>query len=473
MNYSSPSLITLEEAVLKDFSYLNYPPDNWVKPVLDVENSQVLDVTIIGAGACGLATWFGLIKDGIRNITIFDDSDAGREGPWVTSARMKTLRSPKHLTGPNMGLPNLTFRAWFEAVFGAAQWEELDKIPRDMWMAYLKWYRNILEIPVQNNVKLTCIKPDGPYFKLTLQGPDGESSVNSRHVVLATGRAAFGGVHLPQFVSSLPDDRYAHTEEVIDFDRLKGKKVIVIGGAASAVDNAATALEAGADQVHMLMRAPEVPRLNKFKSITYPGFLKGFSSLDKLTRWRFLKHGFDTKIAAPRDSMLRLKAYENFFLHVGAPIQDAYIQEQDVVLHTPKGQHKADFIIFGTGYAVDIKGQPELSEFAKDILLWRDGFTPPHGEEDDTLQNYPLLGDGFEFREKVQGAAPFLERLHLFNAVSTLTHAPISSDIPGINVGVSRLVNHLAKVFFKEGAEEHLEEFYAYSEPELHGDEWD
>lgn len=473
MKYSSPSLLDLEEAILKDFSYLNYPADNWVKPVSDAENSPVLDVAIIGAGTCGLAAWFGLTKDGIRNIAIFDDSDAGREGPWVTTARMKTLRSPKHLTGPNMGLPNLTFRAWFEAVFGAEHWEGLDKISRDMWMAYLKWYRKILEIPVQNNVKLISIKPAGPYFKLRFQGPDEESSVKARHVILATGRAAFGGVRLPQFATSLPGDRYAHTEDTIDFGELAGKNITVIGGAASAVDNAATALEAGADQVHMLMRAPDVPRLNKFKSITYPGFLMGFSSLDKLMRWRFLKHGFDTKIAAPRDSMLRLKAHENFFLHMGSPILDVHIKGPDIILRTPKGKHRADFVIFGTGYAIDIKGQPELAEFAKDILLWRDCFTPPPGEEDDTLQNYPLLGDGFEFREKVPGVAPYLERLHLFNAASTLTHAPISSDIPGINIGVSRLVNHLAKALFKEGAEKHLEEFYAYSEPELLGDEWD
>jgi hypothetical protein len=61
----------------------------------------------------------------------------GFEGPWATTARMETLRSPKELTGPALGLPSLTFRAWFEAQFGAEAWTAMDKIPRLQWMDYL------------------------------------------------------------------------------------------------------------------------------------------------------------------------------------------------------------------------------------------------------------------------------------------------------------------------------------------------
>ncbi|EPN68135.1 hypothetical protein A245_04670, partial [Pseudomonas syringae pv. actinidiae ICMP 19096] len=57
---------------------------------------------------------------------IFDQSPAGFEGPWATTARMETLRSPKQLTGPALGLPALTFRAWYEAQFGADGWAALD-----------------------------------------------------------------------------------------------------------------------------------------------------------------------------------------------------------------------------------------------------------------------------------------------------------------------------------------------------------
>ena len=38
-------------------------------------------------------------------------------------ARMDTLRSPKTLTGPALGVPSLTFRAWYEAKYGLDAWE--------------------------------------------------------------------------------------------------------------------------------------------------------------------------------------------------------------------------------------------------------------------------------------------------------------------------------------------------------------
>ena len=57
----------------------------------------------------------------------------GKEGPWMTYARMVTLRTPKHLTGLDYGMPSLTFQSYYEARFGKDAWAELDKIPKEMW----------------------------------------------------------------------------------------------------------------------------------------------------------------------------------------------------------------------------------------------------------------------------------------------------------------------------------------------------
>ena len=92
----------------------------------------------------------------------------GFEGPWVTYARMETLRSPKVLTGPAAGIPSLTFRAWFVAQFGAMAWEALDKIPRVMWMDYLRWYRTVLALPVENDVEVRRIRPQDGLLALDL-----------------------------------------------------------------------------------------------------------------------------------------------------------------------------------------------------------------------------------------------------------------------------------------------------------------
>ena len=97
------SLMGLEARLARDLLVLGQPAGNWVAPRRHDGLGEVLDVAVIGAGMAGLTTGFALLRDGVRNIRLFDSSEAGREGPWVTFARMETLRSPKHLTGPALG----------------------------------------------------------------------------------------------------------------------------------------------------------------------------------------------------------------------------------------------------------------------------------------------------------------------------------------------------------------------------------
>jgi FAD-dependent urate hydroxylase len=472
MNDSLGRLHQLEMEISRDFEYLNYPAENWVKPAVGENGKPVLDIAIIGGGMCGMAAAFGLRREGIRHFRIFERQDKGYEGPWITTARMETLRSPKHLTGPHMGLPNLTFQAWFRAQWGTERWETLGHIPREMWMNYLRWYRKTLNIPIENNVELLRIEPKGKLLNLHLRSGNENFQQLARRIILATGRAAFGGTRLPGAYAGLPSSVMAHTEEIIDFGSLSGKKVLVIGGAASAVDSAATALEAGANEVHLLMRAPTMPRLNKFKSTTYPGFLHGFYSAEEEVRWRFLQHGFGCKVAAPRGSMLRLQALKKSHIHFGCPVSEASVRKGKIELVTPGGLISGDFLILGTGYAINIDDQPEYQEFSDKVKLWKHQYTPPAEIADEELGSFPYLGSAFQLMERNVGDAPYLSQIHLFNAATTMSHAALSSDIPGVNIGANRLVSALATSFFVEDSQKHLEDFYNYNDPELLGDEW-
>ena len=152
-------LDALEERVCFDLACLNYPPPNWVVPTTHPGRTPVTDVVVIGAGMAGLVLTFSLLRNGIRNIRCVDRNPDGFEGPWATYARMETLRSPKVLTGPAAGIPSLTFRAWFVAQFGHEVWEELAKIPRLMWMDYLRWYRRILALPSRMTSKCDASDP--------------------------------------------------------------------------------------------------------------------------------------------------------------------------------------------------------------------------------------------------------------------------------------------------------------------------
>ena len=113
-------------------------------------------------------------------------------------ARMDTLRSPKHLTGPDLGVPSLTFRAWYEAQHGTDGWAALYKIPRLEWAEYLLWVRNVLGLPIENRAEATALVLDGSLVRATLRGPRGEETVVARKVVLALGRDGSGAPRWPR-----------------------------------------------------------------------------------------------------------------------------------------------------------------------------------------------------------------------------------------------------------------------------------
>ena len=105
---------------------LKLPAASWPATVPGPDG-QLLDVLVIGAGMYGLAAAAALVFKGVRNLLVVDRSPDGHEGPWTTYARMDTLRSPKDLPGPAIGIPSLTFRAWYEARHGTRAFDRLYK----------------------------------------------------------------------------------------------------------------------------------------------------------------------------------------------------------------------------------------------------------------------------------------------------------------------------------------------------------
>src|SRR5436190_8076629 len=237
----SEGLAEAERIARRDLARLNYPPANWVPERFGPDGRRVLDVLVVGAGMCGQTAGWNLIREGIRNIRVIDRNPHGKEGPWNTTARMPILRSPKHLTGPDLGVPSLTFRAWYEAQHGSAGWDKLYKVLRLDWMDYLVWVRKVVDLPVENGLALVDVEPAGDLLKVTLS--TGEI-VHVRKLVLANGRDGSGGFRWPGFPSFDPADpkrlgKVFHTLEEIDFAKLAGKRISVLGVLATALDNAA------------------------------------------------------------------------------------------------------------------------------------------------------------------------------------------------------------------------------------------
>lgn len=463
----------LERRLRQDLAWLDYPPKSW-SPPRSADGQPVLDVAIIGAGMCGLAAAASLKRVGLDNIALLDRAPEGEEGPWVTYARMETLRSPKSLTGPALGLPALTFRAWYEAQFGGVAWDSLGKIPRPQWMDYLIWYRRVLDLPVQNDVEVTQIKPrqDG-LFELSLHHRGGiETSIIARRIVLATGRDGLGAPYVPPFAHRIDSTCWAHSADDIDFASLAGRRVAVVGAGASAMDNAGEALEAGAASLDLFIRRLDMPRINKMTGIGSQGVIHGFVGLPDEWKWRFLDYAFTEQTPPPRESTLRVSCHPNAKFHFGSPITDLVEKKGALVATTPKGRYDLDFIIFGTGFQSDPALRPELAAFADDIRLWTDRYTPDAGQENGELTAFPDLGPAFEFRERVPGRCPALSHIHSFNFPATLSHGKLSGDIPAVSEGAERLARGIARSLFVEDRAIHFTNLEAYDTPELLGDEW-
>src|SRR6478609_6353293 len=146
-------LKALENEAKRDLQRLNWPAPNWVI----AQPAATLDVLVVGGGMCGQTAAFALMREGVRNFRIVERKGAGLEGPWTTFARMDTLRSPKHLTGPDLGVASLTFRAWYEAQHGEDGWNALHKVGRVDWRDYLLWVRDTVGLAVENGVSLLSV----------------------------------------------------------------------------------------------------------------------------------------------------------------------------------------------------------------------------------------------------------------------------------------------------------------------------
>jgi FAD-dependent urate hydroxylase len=466
------TLAELEARVARDLELLIVPPGKeWLQPRRHPRWGPLLDVAIIGAGMGGLATGFALRRLGVRNMRLFDRSPAGFEGPWVTYARMQTLRSPPELTGPALGFSNLTFRAWFEAQFGLDAWMAVHRIQRLQWMHYLRWYRRMVDLNVDNEVEVLDIAGDAQAVSLLLRSQAGDQRIAARRVVLATGRDGLGGPFVPELFRALDRRYWAHSSDDIDFSALNGKTVGVIGAGASAVDNAGEALEAGAARVAMLLRRPDVPRVNRGMGIGSLGMWHGFNRLTPAQRWSIVQHIADHAIPPPRDSMLRCSRHKNFSIIAGCALRRVWLEDRRVRLDSNRGCLAFDYLILCTGFGVDWNRRPELASLAPHVLRWRDRFRPEDQDGYDQGDD-PFLGGDLEFLAREPGAASWVERVHCFTFPAFMSHGPLTGDIPAISVGAERAAQGIAGALFAEDYDSNWARLLAWDTPELKGDEY-
>ena len=471
MSVFENKLSELEERLRQDLAWLELPAKRWVVERLH-NGLPVLEVAIIGGGMAGLAAAGALQLLGVQ-ATVFDKSPVGFEGPWVTTARMETLRSPKQLTGPALGLPSLTFRAWYECQFGLNAWDELDKIPRTQWMDYLRWYRKALNLHVHNLHEVIKVIPRiDQLVELHIQSPKGLQIFYARRLIMASGRDGLGGAYLPDIAHTIPKQYWAHSSDALNYSSLQGKRVGVVGAGASAMDSAATALEEGAAQVDLIVRRADLPRINKGKGAGNAGMVHGFAHLSPEWKWRIRHYLGTQQVPSPRGSTLRVSKFPNAKFNLGCALEKIDIINDEVIVKTSRGTFFLDFLIFSTGFKIDWWRRPEYAAFAPFVLAWGKHLqTTAEGGNPEMIDS-PDLGPGFEFQEKTPGECPGLSRIHCFCYPAALSHGTVSGDIPAISDGAKRLAKSIAAHFYGEDVEAHFARMQSFDEPELLGDEW-
>ena len=456
----APGLAWLEDRVRHEIDLLRHNYQPWVPPAADADGQPVLDVLIVGGGLYGLGLAWGLMRAKVTNILVVDREPAGREGPWMTFARMRTLRTAKELTGIEFGIPSASVRAYWEAKFGPASWQALPRIPRVEWMAYLEWFRRVLDIPVRNETEVLSIDGDADLVRVEVRR-NGETSVlRARRVVLATGLIGSGGKHIPDgLTDNLPPERWAHAADDIDFTTLKDAEVGVLGAGASAFDNAITAAEHGARRAVLFCRRPELPWLSAKKGLENAGFMRHFADFPDLYRWRFVRAITETPIPPPRHTIERALELDNFELRLGSPWTATRMDGDKIVVSTPAGDARFDFVIFGTGFDMDIGRRKEMTRLAPHILRWRDRFAPPDGETNAMLLEQPYLGAACEFQAREPGTCPVLDRISMLGAAATLSTGPMFGGLNGVKFVLERVVDETCRALMLETLDTFYERF--------------
>jgi cation diffusion facilitator CzcD-associated flavoprotein CzcO len=288
--------------------------------------------------------------------------------------------------------------------------------------------------------------------------------VLARKVVIATGVDGAGGPALPDVTDSVPKTLYAHSSHDIDFSRLSGKRVAVLGAGASAFDNAATALEAGAREVVQFVRRPALSQVNALRFLETSGFFRNFGSLDDQRKVRFMRHYLSLPTPPPADTLQRCHAHANFVVRFGEGWTRMQAIGDKLRITTPARTLEADFAILGTGFRIDLSRVPFLAPVVAHLVLWKDRAKLGSDIVDERLGRYPYLGPAMQATGRTPEADGVLRNLHFFNISGVPSVGLISSGINGLPWGVDAIALAISRDLFRADADSFYEEFTGYNE---------
>src|SRR5437660_8062914 len=370
------------------------------------------DVAIVGAGPYGLSAAAHLASVKGLEVRLFGETMSFWERHMPEAMLLRSPWDGSHIADPEN---RLTLDA-YRNVNGNGHLAE--PLPLEEFIRYGHWFGEQARLSPDRR-KVMRIQPAPAGYQLELE--NGEPWF-ARRVVVAAGIQFFA--HRPKIFARLPSSLVAHASEHRDFDKFRGKEVLVIGGGQSALETAALLSEAGA-YVEVLVRKSNVHWLGRHewlssKRVAWMFYGRGgigpagvsliIQRPDVFRRLpREVQDWWGARAVRPSGAAWLKPRTRNVSFRTEATVDQVRIEGERLrVRFSDADERVVDHVVLGTGYRVNVALYP---------------FLPPEVlRRLEIVNGYPSLRDGFE------SSSP---GLHFLGAAAAWSFGPLMKFVAG------------------------------------------
>ena len=251
----------------------------------------------------------------------------------------------------------------------------VEPLSRDFYLEYVDWFiENTAIAPIDQRVRRLDYR--GGAFEAELE--DGHA-IRAAKVVLAVGFGSFKNI--PARLSAmLPADRLSHTCDLVEFDRFRDKRCLIVGGRQSAFEWTALLVEHGAQEVHVSHRHP-TPAFEDSEWEWIDAVVTRF--VEEPNWYRDLTGDGQARIHERfAEAKIKLEPWlwpridkPNVHLWPETELQSATEHGDGLRVELDNGPRlTVDHVILATGYRVDMRNLAMLSPDLQAALTVKDGF---------------------------------------------------------------------------------------------------
>ncbi len=416
------------------------------KSIIDLRTGDTLDsstsVAIVGAGPYGLSLATQLERRGVR-FRIFGPPMQVWRKQMPEGMRLKSDGFASDLYDPDR---TSTLQRYCRQ-HGIPYADNGVPVDLDTFVAYAMDFQRRI-VPMLEPESVTAIRKIGESFNVALEHGQ---SITARSVVMATGVSFFD--YMPDVLSALPIEVCTHSSAHHDLSGFRHRRVIVIGGGASATDLAAL-LRSGGASVQIVTRTPltfhsppdckprsvwqrfSAPNLGLgpgLKSAAYTAAPGLFHALPRRLRLRIVRR----HLGPSGGWFMKNEIIDKLPVHEGYEISRAQARQSVVILRLVNRENhtldvEADHIICATGYHVSTARLRILDQHLRSEIKLE--------------AQSPILSRTFE--SSVPG-------LYFIGVTSANSFGPVMRFARGAEYTAKRLGAHLAGLYSQHSLESH------------------